>query len=332
MGYTGGTITNISAYQYSASGKQSGDTETPHLASGLDRVGGTIGQYSGSSWYLTTSVTTNSIIKGRNYIGGNVGLTSGGINNLTSTNNTVIASNQCAGGNIGYQSSWTNRNLTATNNTVTATNYYAGGNIGYVTGRAGTYNLTSTNNKVNGGSHVGGNVGRFAYYTVVPYTLKVEGANTKIVGQNYVGGSVGYSNVRMRGVQVSDAELIKGTGSYVGGIVGCQVYTTTSISATSYGNYSIASAKAKGLTIEGNSSYVGGIAGYSLGTIGGAVVEDCSITATGDNAGGIAGYYAGYNGTSGSYVSASTFFLWHSYCFNSTVKANNNAGGLVRKL
>lgn len=45
FGLTQGTINNISAYQYSDTGRKNGDAETPHLVKGNQRVGGSMGQY-----------------------------------------------------------------------------------------------------------------------------------------------------------------------------------------------------------------------------------------------------------------------------------------------
>ena len=92
FGYAQGNSTNIEAYQYSANGKQTGDTETdyPYLANGNTYVGGCIGAFSISGRTVKNCTTTNSIIKGKGQIiGGNIGYVYGGINNLISTNNTI---------------------------------------------------------------------------------------------------------------------------------------------------------------------------------------------------------------------------------------------------
>lgn len=325
IGYSTGSITNMSAYQYSATGKQSGDTETAFLAKGSQFVGGCIGRYNGGNATYNGSYCDYSLVQGTNYVGANVGYTYGNTNNFVAKNNTVKASGSYSGGNVGYVAWYTNRNYTSERNTISAATG-AGGNIGGVSG--GPYTLRANNNSVNATTYSGGSIGYIAYYGSIPYDMRVYGSDTQITGKNYVGGAVGRSTSRIRNIKVENV-TISSTGSYTGGIVGHNNYNTTSISATSIGNYSLAGGYAKNLTITSTGSYVGGVSGYELGTIYGAVAENCTISTTGNYAGGLAGFYSGYDGTSGSQLSASTYFLWNSYCMDSSVRAANYAGGIV---
>lgn len=274
---------------------------------------------SGSGSWVKIIKNTNSKIIGTYHVGGNIGLSASRVDNIVSQNNIIQATYDNAGGNVGYQSGWTNTKLTSTNNQITG-RHDIGGNIGYIVGAATTNNLFSTNNSVKGTNFVGGNIGRNNKDTNIPNVLRVNGANTKINGAAYVGGSVGGSNGRIRNIKVQEA-FVKGTGTYVGGIIGWMTYSSTSISATNEGYYSISNAYAKQVTVNGASN-VGGIAGYELGTVSGAVAEECQITSAGDNVGGILGYYTGNS------VKSSNFYLWHSFCTNSYVEGKNFVGGL----
>lgn len=327
FGYSVGSITNISAYQYSKTGKQSGDIETSWIAKGSKSIGGCIGQYNpGSTGTITTMENTNSTIVGTSNIGGNIGYASGYVNNAISTNNNVSASGSYAGGNIGYHGGWTDSNLTSSNNTITG-NSGTGGNLG---GCGWTTNntLNSINNTIKGTTYVAGCIGYNTSVNAISTNLKSSGSNQTITGTSYVGGTVGRALGRLKNLQAEDI-YVTGTGNYVGGIVGSEEYVNTSISSTNSNNYSIVGANAKNLTIKGNSSYVGGIAGYSVGTLYGGVVERCTIVASGNYAGGVAGFYTGYTGNSAGSISSSNFFLWHSLCVDSIVQAANYAGGIA---
>ena len=326
FGLTQGNITNIAAYQYSETGKLEGDQETAWLVKGLSVVGGALGQYSGGGNTVKSVTVTNSIIQGTANVGGNIGYNSGYNNTLTSIKNIIKNTGDNTGGNIGQHAGWTSSNAISTDNEIIG-KANVGGNLGK-TGNTGVNKQYSTNNKVTGTNQVGGNIGYTTYYGNVPNELRVQGANTQISGTNYVGGSIGRSVTRIRNLKVQDV-AIQGSGEQVGGIVGRQEFNSVSISATQNDNYSISGAYVTNTTIKGTSSYVGGIAGYEVGTVYGAVVEKCTITSLANNVGGIAGYYTGYSGSTGSQLSSSNYYMWHSYCTDSTVEGNNYAGGLV---
>lgn len=227
---------------------------------------------------------------------------------------------------VGYVGWYSTTLYTSNNNTIEGiTN--VGGNIG---GRRGDLSkLTSNNNIIKGTTNVGGNIGASEYYNSVYTELVVTGASTQISGKDKIGGSLGILNARLRYVKVTDAS-ITGTGSNVGGIVGKSEYTNTSIPANNMTNYTIVGVYAKDLRIICEGNNVGGIVGNALGTIYASVAENCIVNSNnGNNAGGIVGYYTGYGGTSGSQLSSSNYYLWHSYCINSEVRAKNNAGGIV---
>lgn len=325
FGYTDGTIRNISAYQYSADGKKSSDKETSYLVKGSQYVGGNIGQYGGAGNWANTLKTTNSKIQGTNFVGSNVGYGSGNANGLTSTNNIVTGSGNYIGGNVGYHG-WSYYNMVSTNNTVTG-NYYVGGNDGGC-GWANVYTATSENNKIKGNAYVGGCVGIGDSYYSYTVTLRSRGANQEISGGSHIGGVIGRSVGRIKDAKAENCTVI-GTENYVGGIVGTSEYSTTSISSTNSDNYAVAGANAKNVTITSSMNYVGGISGYIVGTMSGAVLENSIVTSSGSNVGGITGFYTGYTGGSASSIASSNFFLWHSYSVNSTVKGLNNVGGIA---
>ena len=327
FGQADGVLTNIAAYQYSANGKKAADKETSWLVKGSQHVGGSIGQYSGGGNTITTVKTTNSKIQGVNFVGGNIGYGSGNTNDVTSNNNEILGTGNYVGGNVGYHG-WTNSNMKSIENTISGNNY-VGGNSG---GAGNAYDTTiiSENNNIKGHDYVGGCVGiDDSYYSNI-YNAKSKGSNQIINGISHVGGVIGRTVGRIKNVQAEDC-TINGTGNYVGGIVGSSEYSTTAISATNNTYYSIAGANAKNIIVTGNSNYVGGIAGYQVGTLYGSVLENSIVTGKGSNVGGIAGSYTGYTGTAASYVASSNFFLWHSYCTNSTIKGTSNVGGIAGK-
>lgn len=325
FGYTDGAIRTISSYQYSKNGKQSSDTETSYLVKGNQYVGGAIGQYGGGENTVTTIETTNSKIQGTNFVGSNIGYGSGNANGVTATNNVVTGSGNYIGGNVGYHG-WTYSNMKSTNNTVTGNNY-VGGNDGGC-GWSNTYTATSENNTIRGNSYVGGCTGIGESYYSYAVTLRSKGAKQEIIGVSHVGGVIGRSVGRIKDAKAEDC-TITGTGNYVGGIVGSSEYSTTSISSTNSDNYTLAGGNAKNVKITGSINYVGGIAGYLVGTMAGGVLEDSIVTSEGSNVGGIAGFYTGYTGSSASSIGSTNFFLWHSYCVNSTVRGLDSVGGIV---
>ena len=85
------------------------------------------------------------------------------------------------------------------------------------------------------------------------------GTNQEIIGRNYVSGSVGWTNGRIKKLKVENCQ-VTASGNYVGGAVGYNEYTNTSISTSNNSNYSTAGAYVSNVTIIG-SGYVGGIAG-----------------------------------------------------------------------
>ncbi len=216
--------------------------------------------------------------------------------------------------------------LTSKNNKITGKSSVGGnsGDSGWTTDD----NLLAQNNTIEGITNVGGCIGYASHYYSDSNNIKSEGAKQIISGQNYVGGTIGRSKGKIKNAKAEEC-TIKATGSYGGGIVGCSEYSTTSISTSNNSNFAIAGAKAKKVNLTVGLNYAGGIVGYQVGSVYGTVLEDSIITANGTNAGGIAGFYTGYVGSSAGSISSSNFFLMHSYSANSTVKAQNNAGGIV---
>ena len=328
IGRAQGKISNITAYQYEETGKKASDKKTEFLVEGRDQVGGCIGRWEGGYSGIENVKNANSIIKGRSYVGGNMGYTYGNSTTLTSENNKIQSSGTYAGGNSGYVGWYTNKQYISTYNTIEGVTS-VGGNLGGISGDVSK--ITSTDNIVSGTTNIGGNVGMTGYFNSTYSNFIVQGSRTSISGKDNVGGSFGFLTARLRYVKVTDGS-ITGIGNNVGGIVGKSEYTNTSIPANNMTNYTIVGAYAKNLRIICGKNNVGGIVGNSFGTIYATAVEDCIINSNnGENAGGIAGYYTGYEGTSGSQLSSSSYYLWHSYCINSEVKAKNNAGGIVGK-
>ncbi len=327
FGYSDGRVSNISAYQYSKEGKKSGDTETAYLVKGSQYVGGNIGQYGGGGNTASGLTTTNSKIQGTNFVSGNIGYGSGNANTLTSANNTISGSGNYIGGNVGYHG-WSCSSLVSSNNSITG-NAYVGGNSGGC-GYANERGFTAENNSINGNNYVGGCTGiGDSYYSYID-SLRSKGSNQQISGISHVGGVVGRTVGRTRNVKAEDC-VVTATGNYVGGVIGSSEYSTTSISASNNSNYAVAGANAKNVTVNGSMNYVGGIIGYQVGTISGAVLENSLVTAKGSYVGGIAGLYTGYTGRSASSIASSNFFLWHSYASNSTIKGSGSVGGIAGK-
>lgn len=325
FGCTDGRIDNIQTYQYSENGKKASDKETSWLVKGNQNVGGNIGTYAGGGNWVTNLRITNSKISGNNTVGGNVGWGSGNGSRLTSANNTVTGTGYHTGGNVGAHG-WAFLNMTSSNNTIKG-NINVGGNTG-TGGWATDGNLISENNKITGETNVGGNLGQQDHYYANASNMRSSGTNQVISGNNYVGGSVGRSVGRIKNVKVQDC-TVTSRENYTGGIIGMSKYSTPSISASNSDNYAIAGANTKNVIVNGGNNYVGGIVGYQVGTIYGNALENSTVTAKGNNVGGIAGFYTGYIGNSASSLSSSNFFLWHSYCSNSTVKGTNNVGGIA---
>ena len=328
FGQNDGRVSNIETYQYSEEGKKTSDKETSWLVKGNQNIGGNIGVYNGGGNYVSSLKTTNSKIVGNHTVAGNVGCGYGNGNVLTSTNNEISGVGSNVGGNVGYHS-WTYTNMNSSNNTITGTTNVGGntGNSGWATD--GT--ITSENNKITGETNVGGNIGHQDHYYAYGYDMRSLGTKQVISGNNYVGGSVGRSTGRIKNVKTQDC-TVTSRGNYTGGIIGMSEYSTPSISASNSDNYAIAGANTKNVIVNSGNNYAGGIVGYQVGTIYGNVLENSTITSKGNNVGGIAGFYTGYIGSSAASLSSSNFFLWHSYCSNSTIKGTNNVGGIAGNL
>lgn len=342
FGSTQNAINGVYAYQYSENGKKDDDEETDYLIKGRSIIGGVIGEYGGSGSTFYNSKVTNSIILGTgNYIGANCGNGASSTNNMVSTNNVILGANY-VGGNNGQQGGWSGINATSENNIIIATNNldkvsdyktksatgsYVGGNYGN-TGWSSVSNPVSRNNYIKGLDYVAGNVGRLNNNNATLNNSLSTGTNQEIIGRNYVSGSVGWTNGRIKELKVENCQ-VTASGNYVGGAVGYNEYTNTSISTSNNSNYSTAGAYVSNVTIIG-SGYVGGIAGYERGTIhGGVVNNNTTITGNGNYVGGIVGYYTGYVGTSANSIKSSNYYLWHSYIEDSYVKGANYVGGIA---
>ena len=267
-----------------------------------------------------SNITLKGItVKGKTYVGGLIGDVVGGEidtvtatridpNNATSYSLDIYGTGNFVGGIVGRQESYTStlpnrfKKSTVVNAKIVSGGSYAGGVIGY--------GLSTSESIVR---------------------------NSEITGASYVGGIGGIVTTTYDTVTtfISDHNVIKGTGSYVGGIYGQWGYhstpngqkTVTNCTITAGGNYvggitgysglRLIYCAVKDTTIYAkNSTYVGGITGICNG--------DCSIYWNYVQNSNITGY-AKVGGIIGSYAINS---LYNCYV-NANITANNTVGGII---
>ncbi|MDR3254347.1 MAG: hypothetical protein LBT31_02095 [Synergistaceae bacterium] len=196
------------------------------------------------------------------------------------------------------------------------------GVFGYVSGK-GDSNLASVKNlnvtvaNINGGRYVGGIAGWASYASIE--NCDIFGVVSSDVRNSDVGGIVGYVNNDTTITECSSYATVKGSGYYVGGIVGYVVSggitscdnTGIVIGVGSVGgivgetssNVNILYCDSSA-SVTGTDNYTGGIAGYIHDT-GSIVSSDNTGTITGTSyVGGIAGYAYDTINIAGCYNSA----------------------------
>ena len=235
---------------------------------------------------------------------------------------------------IGYNI----KNVTVSNSHIQGVDYVGGVlsilNGGGDNGRQGE-NLKSIKNEVIGRSYVGGVAGRFyAADNFNSENVTVRGSGSNIGG---VCGNGGLNNA------VCKNSIIEGTTSNsnnVGGVMGeCTwdngydyginnvVISKGSSVGGLYGFYNVAgtggatSTYVKGGRVEGYSK-VGGVIGYNYKGYVAKTYTDTNVTGISD-VGGIVGYVLNQS------IEASSMGIKNCYVANSTIKAQNNVGGLV---
>ncbi|NTV02889.1 MAG: filamentous hemagglutinin N-terminal domain-containing protein, partial [Chlorobiaceae bacterium] len=209
-------------------------------------VGGLVGNNTGT---LSSASVTNATVKGKSYIGGMAGYNAGTViaSGVTDTSVTgTYNGDSRIGGIVGYNSGML-AGVNVTNATVSAAGQYVGGMVGYNNGMitaADVYGAT-----VSGSNYIGG-----------------------LVGRNYSPGNISASNVTN--------STVNGSGQYVGGLVGDNTGTLSSVTAS-------------GTTVTGH-SYVGGLVGSNGGNIDSVSLTDAKVYGSGTNyVGGLAGLNTG---------------------------------------
>ena len=227
---------------------------------------------------------SNSSVTGKGYVGGAIGYTYGNTNaisNVVCDNIHVNGTSSYVGGVGGGYYATHYDNCTVKNSTISNTytgNSFTGGIYGASSDGYGASNNQLINSTVTSkGSYVSG-IGsrRDGSTSLLLLNSYVEGSTIK--GVNYVGGiqAAGYTTNNNNTVENS---TIIGTGTYVGGGIGCVCYDTSTV-FNSYtqkdnGNVSIF---VNNCTIYGGSR-VGGAFGYSTvkGYKNGYIVENSEI-------------------------------------------------------
>jgi len=199
-------------------------------------------------------------------------------------------------------------------------------------------NLSLKKVNIKGTNRVGALAGDASYVTIS--NCYVEGT---IVGEKNVGGMVGYLGSHSSFENVIGIVNVKGTGNYIGGILGgyddssyrneaqfknCKVLDS-SVEGTDYvGGIAGACRGIDRSSYEGvlnGHSYVGGLTGYSSCNISRSTTYG-KIYASGDNVGGIVGYCFGYQ-FSQDWQSEKLFL--NNCQFSGYLCGVNNVGGIV---
>jgi filamentous hemagglutinin family protein len=290
---------------------------------GFGWVGGLMGLNSGGT--VNNTYTTGSV-SGSGYVGGLVGVSAGGT--ITNSHATGNVNGSSAAGGLG--------GLVGSNYAGgVISNSYATGNVngskfagGLVGANYGSINNTHATGSVNGSSYVGGLVGGGKQNSTVSNSYAI-GA---VTGGNYIGGLMGFDE---GSVIHSYATGTVSGANYVGGAVGAASSTLTNVyatgSVTGSGSYvgglvgellggSISNSYATGRVSGGSGYGFGGLVGFSLnGTISNSY-------ATGALSG--YGYVGGLVGQNGQTSTGSPGQITNSYATGS-VSGSYGVGGLV---
>ena len=190
--------------------------------------------------------TQNGTVTGVSYVGGLMGQNWVALND-SSSNLTVTATGERAGGLVGYAGYNISRCYATGNVTGTGSGYYFGGLVGYKSGETvtdcyATGNVESVNN-----GYVGGLIG-YANNTI----LKSYATGNVTSKTDYVGGLIGYQY----GGSIENCFAtgsVSGNASFIGGLVGRK-------NASLINSYAIGEVSGNEA---GTSSYVGGLVGYN---------------------------------------------------------------------
>ena len=232
---------------------------------------------------------------------------SGG-NNIKLTNVNVTG-NGYVGGLIGYYGApkYTISDIMADNITINATGNYVGGILGQGTTDSQIANATIENSNISGNTYVGGLFGWMYYNTWPNGTQNLKAENNIINGQSYIGGVGGRANAVLN--YESEKNQISGIKN-VGGVLGESI----GVAQRMYSIENIIIAN------DVNADGIGGIAGISA--VGNSImsVMNCTIESLGNNIGGIFGK-----------VSDASLSIGTAFVKNTTIKGNNNVGGVIGK-
>ena len=277
---------------------------------------------------------------------GNVAGLAGGselpiLREVDAKNLNIVGSGNYVGGvlsnptkRIGYNI----KNVTVSNSHIQGVDYVGGVlshlNGGGNNGRQGE-NLKSIKNEVIGRSYVGGVAGRF--YDADNFTS--ENVTVRGSGSN-IGGVCGNGGLDYAVCKNSTIEGTTSNSNNIGGVMGqCTwdngydyginniVISKGSSVGGLYGYYNVAgtggamSTYVKGGRVEGYSK-VGGVIGYNYKGYVAKTYTDTNVTGISE-VGGIVGYVLNQS------IEASSMGIKNCYVANSTIKAQNNVGGLV---
>ena len=254
-----------------------------------------------------------NIVGSGNYVGGilsnptkRIGYN---IKNVTVSNSHIqgvdyvggVLSSLGGGGNNGTQG----ENLKSIKNEVIGRSY-----VGGVAGHFYDANsFTSENVTVRGsGSNIGGVCGNGALKYAVCKNSTIEGTTSN---SNNVGGVMGQCTWD-NGYDYGINNIVISKGSGVGGLYGYYNIAGTGGAISTY---------VKGGRVEGYSK-VGGVIGYNYKGYVAKTYTDTNVTGISD-VGGIVGYVLNQS------IEASSMGIKNCYVANSTIKAQNNVGGLV---
>ena len=231
-----------------------------------------------------------------------------GGNNIKLTNVNVTG-NGYVGGLIGYYDApkYTISDIMADNININATGNYVGGILGQGRTDSQIANATIENSNISGNTCVGGLFGLMYNNTWPNGTQNLKAENNIINGQSFIGGVGGRTNAVLN--YESANNQISGIKN-VGGVLGESIGVAQRM-------YSI-----KNLIIANdvNADGIGGIAG--IGAVGNSImsVMNCTIESLGNDIGGIFGK-----------VSDGSLSIGTAFVKNTTIKGNNNVGGVVGK-
>ena len=277
---------------------------------------------------------------------GNVAGLAGGselpiLREVDAKNLNIVGSGNYVGGvlsnptkRIGYNI----KNVTVSNSHIQGVDYVGGVlshlNGGGNNGRQGE-NLKSIKNEVIGRSYVGGVAGQF--YDANSFTS--ENVTVRGSGSN-IGGVCGNGGLNYAVCKNSTIEGTTSNSNNIGGVMGqCTwdngydyginniVISKGSSVGGLYGYYNVAgtggamSTYVKGGRVEGYSK-VGGVIGYNYKGYVAKTYTDTNVTGISE-VGGIVGYVLNQS------IEASSMGIKNCYVANSTIKAQNNVGGLV---